>query len=84
MYKRQLLDSVLGGGWSGFVVPIVFFGELIVTGGYFLLFFPVHIARYEGRAAGNRIRIRAFVNLTALQPAALNQFNCLLYTSRCV
>ena len=34
-----LLDSVLGGGWSGFVVPIVFFGELIVTGGYFLLFF---------------------------------------------
>ena len=34
-----LLDSVVGGGWSGFVVPIVFFGELIVTGGYFLLFF---------------------------------------------
>lgn len=34
-----LLDSVLGGGWSDFVVPIVFFGELIVTGGYFLLFF---------------------------------------------
>ena len=34
-----LLDSVLGGGWSGFVVSIVFFGELIVTGGYFLLFF---------------------------------------------
>ena len=34
-----LLDSVLGGGWSGFVVPIVCFGELIVTGGYFLLFF---------------------------------------------
>ena len=30
-----LLDSVVGGGWSGFVVPIVFFGELIVTGGYF-------------------------------------------------
>ena len=27
-----LLDSVVGGGWSGFVVPIVFFGELIVTG----------------------------------------------------
>ena len=34
-----LLDSVVGGGWSGFVVPIVFFGEQIVTGGYFLLFF---------------------------------------------
>ena len=34
-----LLDSVIGGGWSAFVVPIVFFGELIVVGGYFLLFF---------------------------------------------
>ena len=34
-----LLDSVVGGGWRGFVVPIVFFAVLIVTGGYFLLFF---------------------------------------------
>lgn len=34
-----LLDSVVGDGWRGFVVPIVFFAELIVTGGYFLLFF---------------------------------------------
>lgn len=34
-----LLDSVLGGGWSGFVVPIVFFGDLILIGAYFLLFF---------------------------------------------
>ncbi|MEF9879213.1 MAG: DUF6320 domain-containing protein [Clostridia bacterium] len=34
-----LLDSVLGGGWSAYVVPIVFFGDLIVICGYFLLFF---------------------------------------------
>lgn len=34
-----LLDSVIGGGWSGFVVPIVFFGDLILIGAYFLLFF---------------------------------------------
>ncbi len=34
-----LLDSVVGGGWSGFVVPIVFFGELIFIGGWVLFFF---------------------------------------------
>lgn len=34
-----LLDSILGGGWSGLVVPIVFFGDLILIGSYFLLFF---------------------------------------------
>ena len=34
-----LLDSVVGGGWSGFVVPIVFFGDLVLIGSYFLLFF---------------------------------------------
>lgn len=34
-----LLDSVIGGGWSGFVVPIVFFGDLVIIGSYFLLYF---------------------------------------------
>lgn len=34
-----LLDSIIGGGWGGFVVPIVFFGDLILIGAYFLLFF---------------------------------------------
>ena len=34
-----LLDSIVGGGWSGFVVPIVFFGDLVLIGSYFLLFF---------------------------------------------
>ena len=34
-----LLDSVLGAGWSGFVVPIVFFGDLIMIGLFFLLSF---------------------------------------------
>lgn len=34
-----LLDSLIGGGWSGFVIPIVFFGDLILICAYFLLFF---------------------------------------------
>ena len=34
-----LVDSVLGTSWSGFVVPIVFFGDLIFIGMFFLLFF---------------------------------------------
>lgn len=34
-----LLDGVVGGGWSGFVVPIVFFGDLILIGGFFLFSF---------------------------------------------
>lgn len=34
-----LLDSVLGTSWSGFVVPIVFFGDLVFIGGLFVLSF---------------------------------------------
>lgn len=34
-----LLDEVFGGNWSGFVVPIVLFSDLIVVGAYFLAFF---------------------------------------------
>lgn len=34
-----LLDEVFGGNWSGFVVPIVLFSDLIVAGTYFLAFF---------------------------------------------
>lgn len=35
----MLLDSVLGGQWALFVVPIVFFGDLIFISLYFLLYF---------------------------------------------
>ncbi|MDD3212938.1 MAG: DUF6320 domain-containing protein [Eubacteriales bacterium] len=34
-----LLEGVFGGNWSGFVVPIVLFSDLIVAGTYFLAFF---------------------------------------------
>lgn len=34
-----LIDSIVGGGWSAFVVPIVFFGDLLFICLYFLLFF---------------------------------------------
>ena len=34
-----LLDGIFGGGWSGFVTPIVFFADLIVAGTYFLAYF---------------------------------------------
>lgn len=34
-----LLDSILQEGWSVYVVPIVFFSDLIFIGGIFLLFF---------------------------------------------
>ncbi|MDD3335225.1 MAG: DUF6320 domain-containing protein [Eubacteriales bacterium] len=33
-----LLDSILGSSWSLFVVPIVFFGDLVFISAYFLLF----------------------------------------------
>lgn len=35
----MLLDSLLGASWSAFVVPIVFFGDLIFITLYFLLYF---------------------------------------------
>ena len=34
-----LLDSILGGGWAAFVVPIVFFADLALIGTFFLIFF---------------------------------------------
>ncbi len=34
-----LLDAILQGGWSNFVVPIVFFSDIILIGAYYLLFF---------------------------------------------
>lgn len=34
-----LLDAIVGGGWSEFVVPIVFFGDLLVIGFYYLVYF---------------------------------------------
>ena len=34
-----LLDWIFGGGWSGFVAPIVLFADLVVAGTYFLAYF---------------------------------------------
>lgn len=34
-----LLDGLLGGGWSRLAAPIVFFGDLIAMGFYYLVFF---------------------------------------------
>lgn len=34
-----LLDWVIGGNWSWFVAPIVFFADLIIAGTYFLAYF---------------------------------------------
>ncbi|MEG0742623.1 MAG: DUF6320 domain-containing protein [Clostridia bacterium] len=34
-----LLDSLLGSGWGAIVVPIVYFGDLIIIGAYFGVFF---------------------------------------------
>ncbi len=34
-----LLDAILGQGWSDFVAPIVFFGDLVVLGFLYLAFF---------------------------------------------
>jgi hypothetical protein len=34
-----LLDGIFGGNWSGFVVPIVLFADLIIAGTYFLAYF---------------------------------------------